>query len=200
MLTAADLIEQLSKLPPNSPVYAEGCDCINPVRTAAPLDNGCILVAEPDFHGILRFQHDRQLAAQRWEQTPDQRPPATWYPLSPDRPQWIEDRATLAIRFEDAAIVPLTSWPHLLAETVNWLLEQGKLKKDYLPVVYGESCIAYEIGRPPAVNRPYRSQRIAEGTVAVNAGLSNMGCYFNAGKLLYNFNSEPSATSVLVPD
>ena len=73
MLTATELIEQLSKLPPNSPVYAEGCDCINPVRTAAPLANGCILVAEPDFHGILRFQQDRQLAAQRWEQTSDRR-------------------------------------------------------------------------------------------------------------------------------
>lgn len=200
MLTAAELIEQLSKLSPNSPVYAEGCDCINQVRVAAPLDNGCILVAEPDFHGILRFQQDRQRAAQHWKQTSDQRPPATWHSLSPDRPEWIEDKAPLAIRFEDAAEMPLTSWPHLLAETVNWLLERGNLTKDHLPVVYGKSCIAYEIGRPPAVKRPYRPQRIAEGTVAVNAGLSNMGCYFNAGKLLHSFNSEPSATSLLVPD
>lgn len=109
MLTVADLIEQLSKLPPNSPMYAEGCDCITPVCAAAPLDNGCILFAEPDFHGILRFQQDRKMAAQRWEQTPDQRPPATWYPLFPDRPQWIKDRAPLAIRFEDGTELPVAS-------------------------------------------------------------------------------------------
>ena len=106
----------------------------------------------------------------------------------------------MAIRFEDGTELPVASWPHLLAETVNCLLEQGKLRKDHLPAVFGKSCIAYEISRPPAVNRPYLSQRIAEGTVAVNAGLSNMGCYFNGGKLLYSFNSEPSAASLLVPD
>ena len=94
----------------------------------------------------------------------------------------------------------MASWPHLLAETVNWLLDQGKLRNDHLPVVYGKSCIAYEIGKLPAVKRPYPSQRIAEGTIAVNAGLSNMRCYFNAGKLLYHFGSEPSAASLLVPD
>ena len=200
MLTVAELMEQLSKLPPHSPVYAEGCDCVNQVRAAAPLDDGCILVAEPDFHGILRFQRDRQLAAHQQEQTPDQRPPATWHSLSPDRPQWIEDKTPLAIRFEDDAELPLASWPHLLAETVNWLLDQGNLRKDHLPVVYGKSCIAYEIGKPPAVRRPYRSQRISDGAIAVNAGLSNMRCYFNAGKLLFHFDSEPSAASLLVPD
>ena len=67
---------------------------------------------------------------------------------------------------------------HLLAETVNWRLEQGSLGNDHLPVVYGETCIAYSIGTPPTVNRPYRSLRIAEGTAAVNAG-----------KLLYHFDS-----------
>ena len=200
MLTVADLIEQLSKLPPNSPVYAEGCDCVNQVRAAASLDHGCILVAEPDFHGILRFQQDRQQATQLWEQSSDQRPQATWHSLSPDRPQWIEDKTPLAVRLEDGAELPLASWPQLLAETVNWLLEQGNLRKDQLPVVYGKSCIAYEIGKPPAVNRPYRSQRIAGGAIAVNSGLSNMGCYFNAGKLLYHFGSEPSTASLLVPD
>lgn len=102
--------------------------------------------------------------------------------------------------FEDGSELPLASWAHFLPETVDWLLELGRLTIGHLPVVYGKSCIAYEISRPPAVKRPYRSQRIAEGTVAVNAGLSDMGCYFNAGKLLQNFNSEPSAAALLVPD
>ena len=47
------------------------------MRAAAPLDDGCILVAEPDFHGILRFQRDRQLAAHQQEQTKGHRRPGT---------------------------------------------------------------------------------------------------------------------------
>ena len=152
------------------------------------------------FTVCCAFRQDRQQTAQLWEHLPYQRPPATWRPLSPDRPSWIDDKTPLAPRFENGAELHLASWPQLRAEAISWMLEQVNLTNDELPVVCGKTWIAYETGRPPTVKRPNRSQRIAEGTIAVNAGLTNMGCYFNAGKPLYHFDSEPSVTSLLIPD
>ena len=60
-LTVGRMMELLAHLPPEMPVEAEGCDCVNYVKGVGlyrlePDDKDgprCILVAEPDFYGVL---------------------------------------------------------------------------------------------------------------------------------------------------
>ena len=61
MITVAELIEQLQKLPRDLVVEAEGCDRVNRVRGAGvyrlkpgdTLGPRCILVCDADFYGVL---------------------------------------------------------------------------------------------------------------------------------------------------
>ena len=60
-LTVGELITLLEQLPPDMPVWAEGCDCVNEVKGVGvyrltPDDQEgpqCILVADVDYYGVL---------------------------------------------------------------------------------------------------------------------------------------------------
>ena len=60
-LTVGELMALLEQLPPDLPVWAEGCDCVNEVKGAGiyrhePDDEEgphCILVADNDYYGVL---------------------------------------------------------------------------------------------------------------------------------------------------
>ena len=60
-LTVGELITLLEQLPPDMPVWAEGCDCVNEVKGVGLYRHGlddeegpqCILVADVDYYGVL---------------------------------------------------------------------------------------------------------------------------------------------------
>ena len=60
-LTVGELMALLEHLPPDLPVWAEGCDCVNEVKGAGLYRHGpddeegphCILVADIDYYGVL---------------------------------------------------------------------------------------------------------------------------------------------------
>ena len=60
-LTVGELMALLEQLPPDLPVWAEGCDCVNEVKGAGIYRHGpdneegpqCILVADIDYYGVL---------------------------------------------------------------------------------------------------------------------------------------------------
>ena len=60
-LTVGELIALLQQLPPDMPVQAEGCDCVNKVKGVGLYRHGpdneegpqCILVADVDYYGVL---------------------------------------------------------------------------------------------------------------------------------------------------
>ena len=83
-LTVEELIALLEQLPPDMPVWAEGCDCVNEVKGVgvyrhAP-DNeegpGCILVADNDYYGVLGPASEERAATARRarEQTRQEEP------------------------------------------------------------------------------------------------------------------------------
>lgn len=44
VITVAELIEQLQKLPPDAMVYAEGCDCVGPATGAELQSDGDVWI------------------------------------------------------------------------------------------------------------------------------------------------------------
>ena len=72
-LTVGELIALLQQLPPDMPVDAEGCDCVNEVKGVgvyrlAPNDTEgphCILVADNDYYGVLGPSLNERAAASR---------------------------------------------------------------------------------------------------------------------------------------
>ena len=72
-LTVGELIAMLQQLPPDMPVHAEGCDCVNEVKGVgvyrhAPSDEQgpqCILVADNDYYGVLGPSMEERAAAAR---------------------------------------------------------------------------------------------------------------------------------------
>ena len=75
-LTVGELIALLQQLPPDMPVQAEGCDCVNEVKGVgvyrlAPDDEGgpqCILVADIDYYGVLGPTLEERAARRAREQ------------------------------------------------------------------------------------------------------------------------------------
>ena len=69
-LTVGELIALLQQLPPEMPVQAEGCDCVNDVKGVGVYrltpDDGygpqCILVADIDYYGVLGPTLDERAA------------------------------------------------------------------------------------------------------------------------------------------
>ena len=72
-LTVGELTALLQQLPPDMPVHAEGCDCVNEVKGVgvyrhAPGDEEgpqCILVADNDYYGVLGPSLEERAAAAR---------------------------------------------------------------------------------------------------------------------------------------
>ena len=63
----------LEQLPPDMPVQAEGCDCVNEVKGVGVYRHGpddekgpqCILVADNDYYGVLGPTFDERTATAR---------------------------------------------------------------------------------------------------------------------------------------
>ena len=72
-LTVGELIALLQQMPPDMPVEAEGCDCVNEVKGVgvyrlAPDDEQgprCILVVDNDYYGVLGPALEERAAAAR---------------------------------------------------------------------------------------------------------------------------------------
>ncbi len=72
-LTVGDLMALLEQLPPDLPVWAEGCDCVNEVKGAGIYRHGpddeegpqCILVADIDYYGVLGPTPEERNATRR---------------------------------------------------------------------------------------------------------------------------------------
>ena len=72
-LTVGELIALLEQLPPDLPVWAEGCDCVNEVKGAGIYRHGpddeegprCILVADIDYYGVLGPTPEERNATRR---------------------------------------------------------------------------------------------------------------------------------------
>lgn len=43
-MTVAELIEHLYQMPPEAPVWCEGCDCVNPATTATLHEDGRVWI------------------------------------------------------------------------------------------------------------------------------------------------------------
>ena len=73
VLTVGELIALLEQLPPDLPVWAEGCDCVNEVKGAGIYRHGpddeegprCILVADIDYYGVLGPTPEERNATRR---------------------------------------------------------------------------------------------------------------------------------------